>query len=527
MDGIVVGTYSGDTQDTAINDIRYIKLSGVYNKSSYWDDIAIHDDSGVEWNDFQGDFSIQTLAPNAVGNSSQWTPLSGDNYTQVDDSGGHDGDTTYVETNTVTNKDTYGHENLSVTPSSILAVVVNVIGKDTLGGTRGVKATIRSNTSEAQGPEFTLVGDYSKTAQGFFYTDPDTLASWTDSDVNGAEFGYELTTQGVQMAARVTQEYVEVIVSGGLSRITQEYVEVLLVESNGVLVIPAIAEATISSISPTTLLNSIIYSPTLVDVIAAAVDPTIPVEDVIVTPTTADIATSTFAPVLILESIIYTPTFATSISAGVNPSIIFNGMVITPASADVITSSLLDNLVLDSVVVVPTFADVASTSINPIIILGSITYTPIFTNSIGTFVDPTVIESIGSIALTPPTASATSSAVFTFPTSYYSWTDEEVLILTPMAGGKYINGKYVQLLDSVTSVTTGDSAQTTQIAMTFQVSGTFVGTVAIQGTLDGTNWVDLAYFSADGVEQVLGPFIKIRARVTAYTSGTINAYAII
>ena len=73
----------------------------------------------------------------------------------------------------------------------------------------------------------------------------------------------------------------------------------------------------------------------------------------------------------------------------------------------------------------------------------------------------------------------------------------------------------------------------------FQVSGTFVGTVSFECTVDGANWVSLQTkamatkaaaieATAPGVFQAnIGGLTQVRARVSAFTSGkiTVNAFA--
>lgn len=53
------------------------------------------------------------------------------------------------------------------------------------------------------------------------------------------------------------------------------------------------------------------------------------------------------------------------------------------------------------------------------------------------------------------------------------------------------------------------------------IYGTFVGTVAIQGSLDGTNWVNLTSQTAPWAGKV-NDFPYIRGNVSAYTSGSIT-----
>lgn len=69
---------------------------------------------------------------------------------------------------------------------------------------------------------------------------------------------------------------------------------------------------------------------------------------------------------------------------------------------------------------------------------------------------------------------------------------------------------------------------------TMQVTGTFVGTVTFQATVDGTNWVSLlmtnlttgstsATATAPGIFRATVAGLKaVRANVTAYTSGDIT-----
>lgn len=72
----------------------------------------------------------------------------------------------------------------------------------------------------------------------------------------------------------------------------------------------------------------------------------------------------------------------------------------------------------------------------------------------------------------------------------------------------------------------------------FQVSGTFAGTVTFEGTVDGSNWVSLQVCNAaDGSVSTTatapGVFIApvaglqmVRARISAYTSGTITVHGL-
>lgn len=58
---------------------------------------------------------------------------------------------------------------------------------------------------------------------------------------------------------------------------------------------------------------------------------------------------------------------------------------------------------------------------------------------------------------------------------------------------------------------------------TFEVTGTFVATIDLEATIDGTTWHALATVTAPGLVNVAGVFHSVRADVTAYTSGSVNA----
>ncbi len=71
----------------------------------------------------------------------------------------------------------------------------------------------------------------------------------------------------------------------------------------------------------------------------------------------------------------------------------------------------------------------------------------------------------------------------------------------------------------------GKLGQTTGRVL-WQVQGITTATVAIQGSIDGTNWVTITSITSDDiVETIACP--HMRANVTAYTAGTISVFAVI
>lgn len=108
-----------------------------------------------------------------------------------------------------------------------------------------------------------------------------------------------------------------------------------------------------------------------------------------------------------------------------------------------------------------------------------------------------------------------------------------------MASGNYY--KYVVMQSAAaatgngTAITVAEPGEGAMEQIVCQVSGTFVGTVTFEGTVDGTNWVAIGMTSlADNssvattatapilVKCNLKGLTQVRARVSAYTSGAIT-----
>ena len=88
LDGIQFESLNTDLTSfpTLNNFAEFILFSGGdYGGLYYFDDIAINTNTGSFQNSWPGSGSIVHLRPNAIGDNSQWTPDSGDNYTNVDE----------------------------------------------------------------------------------------------------------------------------------------------------------------------------------------------------------------------------------------------------------------------------------------------------------------------------------------------------------------------------------------------------------------------------------------------------------
>lgn len=195
LDGVQVAFSSntGDTQNTDPN-CTHVRLKGRTNQSVV-DAIVIHFDdfyclntSGSP-NDFLGPQHIRTILPDATGDSAQFTPMSGDNYTNVDENG-HDTDTTYVESSTTGNKDLYNFQ--SISGGTINAVALYAIARKTDTTAFDLIPIAKSNGTESDAAAVLIDSTTYGPARGVYLVDPNTSSAWTDSGINAAQFGYKV-----------------------------------------------------------------------------------------------------------------------------------------------------------------------------------------------------------------------------------------------------------------------------------------------------------------------------------------------
>lgn len=80
------------------------------------------------------------------------------------------------------------------------------------------------------------------------------------------------------------------------------------------------------------------------------------------------------------------------------------------------------------------------------------------------------------------------------------------------------------LLSGVTTTGASPSVRTDGLVPAHvQISGITIGTVTVQGSVDGTSWAALATaLTADGMVTLDSPPPYVRANVTAFTSGSIT-----
>ena len=183
---------------TTANGILLGSVDDVANTGTVFDDVYLLDDvssgvSGAFNNDFLGDVRIESRLPDGDGASSQLLGSDGNsvnNSLLVDEPTAPNGDTDYVESLTLGNKDTYTFQDLVSTSGSIYGVGIYPYAKKTDAGSRSIKTISRLSTTEMDGPERQLGSGYTYLPD---YRDGDpTGAQWTIANFNAAQFGVKV-----------------------------------------------------------------------------------------------------------------------------------------------------------------------------------------------------------------------------------------------------------------------------------------------------------------------------------------------
>lgn len=184
---------TGDTQATNANCnvVRFLGQSTTTNLNSevHFDDVYVLSTTGAP-DDFLGPQHIYTTFPNATGDDADFTPSAGDNYEAVDDNP-HDTDTTYVEDDTLDQKDLYNWGSVSIS-TAINAVILYAIARRTDVTSFSFIAVASSDSTEADGATQTVNTATYGPFYGVFLVDPDTTSAWTDTGINAAQFGYKV-----------------------------------------------------------------------------------------------------------------------------------------------------------------------------------------------------------------------------------------------------------------------------------------------------------------------------------------------
>ena len=167
---------------------------GLYDDFYVCDDV----DSGVPGypnDDFLGDVRVEARFPSAAGTTSTLDGSDGNqvnNNLLVDESPSNNGDTDYVESADIGDKDTYAFSDLSSGTGTVYGVKVNLWSRKTDAGSRSVCSVTRSGGVEEDSADIALTDTY-KNQWDIREADP-SGNGWTISTVNGIEAGMKVTS---------------------------------------------------------------------------------------------------------------------------------------------------------------------------------------------------------------------------------------------------------------------------------------------------------------------------------------------
>lgn len=193
VDGVVIGTFSGDTK--YFSSVNYVVTITAYVSEDYCeiDDVYVCDGVGSYNNDFLGDCRVDYLPANADGAVNEFSRSAGStNYENVDDLPAADNDTTYNQSGLAGDQDLYGCASFSFTPLSILGVQIENVARQTgAGDTRSLKPLARSGGTTYDQAAQPLSESWACKMKALD-RDPNGGIAWTESAVNSLEVGLEV-----------------------------------------------------------------------------------------------------------------------------------------------------------------------------------------------------------------------------------------------------------------------------------------------------------------------------------------------
>jgi hypothetical protein len=175
-----------------------ISRIGLYGNNAFnpliYDDIYIADTSGTApQNDFLGDIQVDVIMPDAAGNSANFDTVQGSasHHLNVDETL-PDHDTTYNETPTNADVDIFNYAALPAISggSSVASVMVSALVKKTNAGLCNLTMVTRPVATNYRGADQQCGTEY-KHRYEVWDKSPETSLVWTDTEINGSEFGIE------------------------------------------------------------------------------------------------------------------------------------------------------------------------------------------------------------------------------------------------------------------------------------------------------------------------------------------------
>ena len=185
VNGINWIDFTGDTQNAGSGPIDIFRIGSDAANGGvprwYYDDIVLDNANPIV------NSRIAGIAVDGAGNSTQWTPSAGSNYQCVDEVPPSDADYVYVNSNDQV--DLYSLANLGV--SGVVIKSVQVLARAQKEGAstpQKIALTVRTGATDYVSSDQNLATAF-KGHRNVWEQNPNTVAAWTESDVNGLEAG--------------------------------------------------------------------------------------------------------------------------------------------------------------------------------------------------------------------------------------------------------------------------------------------------------------------------------------------------
>ena len=194
MNGKSQFVYTGNTKIVAKDYIDRIRLGSNEGNKGFcnYDNVVIFDTTGTKNNSWVNGKKVIFLKPSAAGTYSQFTPATGDNYTNVNVLPYN---TNYVKGKTNGIKDSYNLESLDDRFTKIIAIQPTFLGYRSQDDVTKIKPFIITNSQTYEYTELNVpLVDYIPIQTDIIETNPITSNDFTVEEINNIELGMECVT---------------------------------------------------------------------------------------------------------------------------------------------------------------------------------------------------------------------------------------------------------------------------------------------------------------------------------------------
>jgi len=191
--GVAVFSQTGIDTELIAGDIKAVEFHCEQLDEISVDNFYICDGAGSANNDFLDQVKIETLYPDSDGDFSDFLGSDADkidNWELVNDVT-PDGDATFVKSSTVGEKDLYNYQPTTFV-GNIKGCILSTFAKLDPSGNKEFSHLAKIGGIEYEGSNKLLFDNSYQLLEQVYEEDPDTVAPWTQSGINAAQFGLKV-----------------------------------------------------------------------------------------------------------------------------------------------------------------------------------------------------------------------------------------------------------------------------------------------------------------------------------------------